>query len=115
MKLLFAVLFMFSMLLPSSAGGNNSTPDQISLEASYSLSVLMPDDGAVFFQGCHVRTQGGNLNVRSRSGRIIAKLPNGTPVRLLGAGWRPTMEMIATVRGRRIRGWVAVEFLADCD
>ena len=101
MKLLYATVIALCLLLPPTAGG--SVPSAVS------------PGGLLLFDGCHVRTKGGNLNVRSGSGKIIGKLPNGTRVRILSTGWAPTSQITATVGGRKIQGWVATEFLADCD
>lgn len=60
--------------------------------------------------GCRVSTQGGNLNVRNNAGYVIARLANGTPVRIVSD--RGSRFMIAAFEGRRaIRGWVSSEFV----
>lgn len=128
----FRILALIGLLVVLSSGStvsaNVSSGSSFEVRASGSApsgtdDLILPtlDPAAVstaefiLLDGCHVRTQGGNLNVRSRSGRIIGKLPNGTRVRILNAGWAPTSLITTTVGRRRIRGWVATEFLADCD
>lgn len=66
----------------------------------------------VFFEGCEVVTDGGNLNIRSvaPAGAIIGKLPNGHAVDVLERWARIT----ATVNRTRIAGWASEQFLF-CD
>lgn len=72
--------------------------------------------GMKYSETCEVVTQGGNLNVRvttTNNSRIIARLPNGTKVKILERG-DYISQISAFVKRKRIKGWVSNDYLGNC-
>lgn len=109
---LFAIVFLAAIGFRTAVSAPG--PNDLDLSVS-SSSTLLPEDNFVdptMYQGyvCAVMTQGGRLNVRSIpsiSGRVVAKLVNGTEVRVVGV--RNDWSRVA--RRGRVLGWVLSSYL----
>lgn len=81
---------------------------------SNSGTVKYFSNGTRHVEACHVRTAGGNLNVRNNRNKIIGQLPNGTEVNVINYFEESTwVEITAYVGGKFIRGFVEGSYI-DC-
>lgn len=109
---LMFILLLANIVMPV-AGSSTDRVNLYTVTAN-SSTVNYFFNGIKYDDVCHVRTQGGNLNVRNSRGKIIGKLPNGTRVNVATLIEESTLVTITATVGRKfIKGLVEARYL-DC-